>query len=124
MNEKLPKVLKLKSKKQIESLFKNGKSLKAYPLLLIYCTEDLDTSFKVGFSVSKRFFKQAVQRNRIKRLTREVFRKKKHIFTLDETQFLLMFIYLGKELPSYEHLEKAFHKIENKWQKTLSNYEA
>ncbi len=123
MNEKLPKVLKLKSKKQIESLFKNGTSLKAYPLLLAYRKEPLDTPFKVGFSVSKRFFKRAVDRNYIKRLIRENFRKKKYIFTTNEEQFLLMFIYIGKELPTSENIKKALLKIEHKWHKNLKRYD-
>jgi len=119
MNEKLPRILKLKSKKQIEELFKNGASIKAYPLLLAYNCETLDVPFKVGFSVSKRFFKRAVHRNRIKRLIRENFRKKKYIFTLTEKQFLLMFIYIGKELPTYQVIEKALLKVESKWQKMI-----
>ena len=120
MNEKLPKVLKLKSKKQIEGLFKNGTSIKAYPLLLAYNKEALDVPFKVGFSVSKRFFKRAVHRNRIKRLLRENFRKKKYIFTVTEKQFLLMFIYIGKELPTYQVIEKALLKVESEWQKMIA----
>jgi len=123
MNEKLPRVLKLKSKKQIEGLFKQGASIKAYPLLLVYQNEDLEVPFKVGFSVSKRFFKKAVYRNRIKRLLRENFRKNKNIFTLSEKQFLLMFLYIGKEVPKYQTIEKALSKIERKWEQKIKQYE-
>jgi len=123
MNEKLPKALKLKKEKQIEALFKEGISIKAYPLLLVYQSEVLEVPFKVGFSVSKRFFKRAVDRNYIKRLIRENFRKKKYIFTLREEQFLLMFLYIGKELPTYQVIEKAMLKIESKWQKKMEQYD-
>lgn len=119
MNEKLPKVLKLKSNKQIETLFKVGNTIKAYPLILVYHEQPLEVDFKVGFSVSKRFFKKAVHRNFIKRLVRENFRKKKYIFTVDEEQFLLMFLYVGKELPTYQNIEKSLLKIEGKWQKKI-----
>ena len=63
---------KLKSKKLIEQLFTEGKSISAYPLRLVY----LKTAFedqsllKTGVSVSKRLHKTAVARNRIKRLIR------------------------------------------------------
>jgi len=124
MNQKLPKVLKLKSSKQIESLFKNGKTIKSYPLILVYKKDSLEVPFKVGFSVSKRFFKKAVHRNFIKRLLREVFRKKKCIFNNNEEQFLFMFLYVGKELPTYQGIEKAFLKIEGKWQKKEKNDQA
>lgn len=124
MNEKLSKVLKLKSKKQIETLFKVGKTIKGYPLILVYHKESLEVPFKVGFSVSKRFFKKAVHRNLIKRLIRENFRKKKYIFSADEEQFLLMFLYVGKELPTYHTIEKSLQKIESKWQKIRKNDEA
>ena len=64
---------KLKSKKLIDALFSEGQSVAAFPLRLVY----LETTFtetilaKTGVSVSKRNFKTAVQRNRIKRLLRE-----------------------------------------------------
>lgn len=116
MNQKLPKILKLKSKKEIEVLFKRGKTLKSYPLMLVYLQGSLEVPFKVGFSVSKKHFKKAVDRNRIKRLLRENFRKNKYIFTDNEQQFLLMFIYIGNQMCLYEDIEKALKKIEKKWQ--------
>ncbi len=123
MNEKLPTVLKLKSKKQIEGLFKYGNSIKGYPLVLVYQKETIEVPFKAGFSVSKRFFKKAVDRNFIKRLIRENFRKKKYIFEVNEEQFLLMFLFVGKELPTYQVIEKALLKIESKWQKKMKKYD-
>ena len=51
-----------------------------------------------GFSVPKKFIKTAVQRNRIKRLMRESFRKNKYIvMTGAKQQYALMFIYLSRE---------------------------
>ena len=123
MNEKFPAVLKLKSKKQIEGLFKYGNSIKGYPLVLVYQKETIGVPFKSGFSVSKRFFKKAVDRNFIKRLIRENFRKKKYIFEVNEEQFLLMFLFVGKELPTYQVIEKALLKIESKWQKKMEKYD-
>lgn len=72
MDQSFKKIEKLKSQKLIEKLFSEGKSIAVYPLRLVY----LKTSFedpvklKVGVSVSKRNFKKAVDRNRMKRLMR------------------------------------------------------
>lgn len=117
MDQTLGTPLKLKSKKRIGNLFESGKSVKAFPLLLVYkIDEDLETPFQVGFSVSKRNFKNAVDRNRIKRLLREYFRKNKYLFTLaEEKQFLFMFIFIGKNIPNYAEVEIAMQKIAKKF---------
>ena len=76
MNKKntLGKKERLKSKKLIGKLFEEGKSIKKYPFRLIYLIQDKN-SFKIktqaSFSVPKRNFKKAVDRNRIKRLMRD-----------------------------------------------------
>jgi len=61
---------KLKSKKLIDQMFTEGQSVSAYPLRLIYLPTVFndDIIVKTGVSVSKRNFKTAVDRNRIKRL--------------------------------------------------------
>ena len=117
MDQTLGTPLKLKSKKRIGELFESGKSVKAFPLVLVYKTDEhLDTPFQIGFSVSKRNFKNAVDRNRIKRLLREYFRKNKYLFTLaGENQFLFMFIFTGKKMPNYSDIEKAMQKISKKF---------
>lgn len=112
MNETLSKAYKLKGKKIIGSLFEERNSIKAFPLVLAYKpTEEINTEFRVGFSVSKRNFKLAVDRNRIKRLMRDYFRKNKYLFTKDDLSFLYMFIYVGKTIPSYEDIGKAMEKL-------------
>ncbi len=117
MNEKLPTILKLKSRKQIARLFAEGSSVKSYPLVLAYMPCDIEEPFKVGFSVSKRNFKTAVDRNRVKRLLRENFRKNKYLFTdKNGESFLLMFLFVGKELPEYQQVNKALIKVAKRWQ--------
>ena len=55
---------RLKGKKQIEELFVSGETVGAFPLRLVFLkTEDTN---KVGVSVSKKNFKSAVNRNKIK----------------------------------------------------------
>ncbi|MCB0760972.1 MAG: ribonuclease P protein component [Flavobacteriales bacterium] len=101
---------KLKSRKQIERLFREGKSIRQYPVMLVWIESDRVESIPVqtGFVVSKRNFKRAVDRNKIKRQMREVFRTHKHGLyeavggkgmTID-----LMWIYTGKDHPEFKEL--------------------
>lgn len=99
---------KLKSRKQITQLFEEGLSLKEYPIRLRFLkVEEADSQFKVAFSVPKRNFKLAVDRNRIKRMLREVYRLNKQIiFEGVEDNYILMFLYTDRTEWEYLDLEK------------------
>ena len=108
MNHSYPKVEKLKSKKLIEQLFSEGRSITVFPLRLIYLEITLpeNAMFQVGVSVSKRNIKSAVQRNRIKRLLREAYRlNKSMLFNNITTQKALMILYIGSDIPNYKTLD-------------------
>lgn len=68
-------------------------------------TEGPRSSLQMGVTVSKKHFKRAVERNRIKRLTREAYRLSKQELQqkLEDSgkQLLLFFIFTGKELPDF-----------------------
>lgn len=105
---------KLKSRKLIEQLFAQGKRVKSFPLQLIYLQIDHPSEFpiKVGFSVPKRNVKLAVDRNRIKRMMREVYRLNKYLFFENlKNKYIFMFIYANKEEPEYTDLEETFKKV-------------
>mgnify|MGYP001598477136 CR=1 FL=1 len=118
------KLEKLKSKKIIDQLFNEGKSVSNNRFTLVYLIQSLDTFYpaQVGFSVSKKLFKNAVDRNRIKRLMREAYRLHKTAFyqTLagKKQQMAMMFIYKGKSLPSHMEVAKAILNCLNKVFKT------
>ncbi|REE83584.1 ribonuclease P protein component [Lutibacter oceani] len=117
MSYTLGKEEKLKSKKLIEQLFAEGKHVKSFPLRLIYLPLNHKGTFpiKVGFSVPKRNVKLAVNRNRIKRLMREVYRKNKHLFIEHiENKYVFMFIYMAKEEIKYSDLELCLKKLNTK----------
>ncbi len=100
---------RLKGKKLIEKLFREGKSVTIFPLKAIYLRTDFkdDTKIKVGFSVGKRNFKRAVDRNRIKRLLRESYRLNKAAsFNNISASYALMILYLGKEETDFDSIEK------------------
>ena len=105
---------KLKSKKAVEQLFTDGNSISAYPLRLVFVKNK--ASLKVGVSVSKRNFKLAVHRNRIKRLLREAYRLNKSVlYEAQLTEFSFMIIYNHKDMPGFELInektKKLFHKF-------------
>ena len=110
MRNTFSKEEKLKKKNLITELFASGKSTSVFPLKMVYLENDHDSPFKVqaGVSVSKRNFKSAVYRNRIKRLMRESYRKNKYlIYNDDDTKkHILMFIYQAKSEVSYQKMEE------------------
>jgi ribonuclease P protein component len=115
---------KLKSKKLIDALFSEGQSVAAFPLRLVY----LETTFtetilaKTGVSVSKRNFKTAVQRNRIKRLLRESYRLNKNAFINNlNTQHAFMILYIGKKEPTFVQVETSMKQLFGKFHKKTSS---
>ncbi len=103
-----PKAEKLKSKTTIDSLFSIGKSVSKYPLRLVYVPINLENEEKIkfGVSVSKKYFKNAVDRNYFKRVLRETYRLNKHLLleNLDQP-YAIMFFYQTKERLTYQEIE-------------------
>lgn len=97
---------KLKSRKLTDELFSSGKTFQQFPLKCFWLVKEADAfSLQAGVGVSKRYFKKAVHRNRIKRLLRESFRLHKHLLTeanLPPMQLSVFFLYTDKELPTQE----------------------
>lgn len=127
---------KLKSRKRIERVFKDGKSFSLFPYRVYFLLEAPPSAASVatavtatgatprsplqaGFGASRRNFKKAVDRNRIKRLSREGYRLQKEplLRQLQEKglSMAVFFIYTGRELPDYpavtEKIGVALHKL-------------
>lgn len=108
---------RLKSRKQIEFLFQQGQRFAAPPFRVFYVIkkkelkEATGSLLQFGVGASSRFFKKAVDRNRIKRLGREAWRlqKRELLQALEEQnkQLDVFFIYTGKELPAYAEVFAA-----------------
>lgn len=114
MSSSYPNKEKLKSKKDIERLFSEGKSIGVYPLRMVYIKSDFtdDIRIKTGVSVSKRNFKKAVDRNRIKRLLREAYRlNKPESFNNISSCFTLMILYIGNTETDYVSIEKKMKQL-------------
>jgi len=110
MDFKYPKNEKLKSRKTIDLLFTEGKSVARFPLRLAYIEGDFGESFdgdkiKIGVSVSKKYFKSAVDRNYFKRILRETYRLNKHILNGNLNKpYALMLLYQTKERLDYHEI--------------------
>jgi len=106
---------KLKSRNVIQQLFSEGKHVLVYPLKAVYIFGNEKHSLQAGVSASKRNFKKAVDRNKIKRLIREVYRLQKpdlenHL--IQNKQNLSIFLmHVGKEMPEYDQLKGSVEKI-------------
>ncbi|MEM1325402.1 MAG: ribonuclease P protein component [Bacteroidota bacterium] len=114
----------LKSRKKIQYLFSNGQSCAAYPIVLVWSvTDESDAHIQMAVSVSKKKFKKAVDRNRLKRQLREVWRlNKASIITQAKQQnqyYACMLIYTAKEHLPYDRLNKSMIKVIKKWSSAI-----
>lgn len=116
MKYTLGKQERLKRRKLIEKLYAEGKSLKSFPLRMMYLQTPHTSDYpcQVGVSVPKRNFKLAVSRNRIKRLLRESYRLQKEIvYNNLEEPYIFMISYIGKEEPAYDEVYLKMQKLLN-----------
>ncbi len=124
-NNRYSSAEKLKSRKALESLFAKGKSFSVFPIKVFYQTHPLEpgiiaeVTVHAGVGVSSRNFKKAVDRNRIKRLLREVYRTQKHnlVAGVQEKPFTVsvFYLFIGKELPEFTLLQESMRKVQEKF---------
>ena len=104
MANTLHKVERLDKKKIIEKMFAGGsRSFSVFPLRVVYLpVEELEADASILISVSKRRFKRALKRNRVKRQIREAYRVNKHellnILVERKCRLAIAFIYLSDQL--------------------------
>ena len=112
MKQTFTKSERLHSRKLIDELFKNGKSFYSYPFKVILLEIGKTNQYPIQLliSVSKRNFKKAVDRNKIKRLVRESYRKNKSALykalSNSEYQLLIGLVYTGKTIMTYTEIER------------------
>lgn len=90
-------------------------------VLLYQYADDLDNS-QIGFSVPKRNFKKAVDRNRIKRQLREIYRlNKQNIAEITDRKMAMFLIFNSNKMPDYKELEKNFMLLLERLKNDISN---
>ncbi len=103
---RLPKSERLHGRKAVGTLFSNGKSFYIHPFKVIVLQVDEPVPLRFLVTVSRRNFKHAVDRNRIKRLVREAWRlNKKDLMMQLQVQHLSLdvaLIYTGRTILGFE----------------------
>lgn len=109
---------KLCSRKIISEMFISGNSFLCYPLKVVWLNNleiPLAYPVQVAFSVPKKNFKRAHDRNLIKRQMRECYRCRKNtlyqFLDLIEQKLGLMIVYIGKDKPEFSQIELAMTKL-------------
>lgn len=112
----LPKEERLSRKRDVDQLFAKGRTFVAFPLRVVYLIVKgeflVPSSFLV--SVSKKRFKRAVDRNRVKRQMREAYRVRKHelleVLAGSDRRIWIAFLYMDKEIYPQIKIERAMEK--------------
>ncbi len=118
--ETFRKTEKLCSKKAIDSLFENGSVFYANPFKVLYHIEEQpeEPGPKVLISIPKKYIRLSADRNRMKRLVRESYRRLKYrIHTpVEESKsgLSLAIIYTGKKVISFQEVNLALEQIISK----------
>ncbi|MCQ2287182.1 MAG: ribonuclease P protein component [Bacteroidales bacterium] len=106
---------RLKSSLSIKMVMDEKNVASAFPLKCFYrLASDSENPSQMAVIVSKRRFKHAVDRNRVKRLVREAYRLQKNKLLTDKQTFQLCWMFVGKELPDYALVYESVNKIINK----------
>lgn len=113
---------RIKSKKTLDTLFRNGKAFFVYPYRVVYILDALKKNqessaspLRMAVSVSKRHFKRAHDRNRVKRLTREIYRVEKAnwIPWLCDAgvEMEIVFLYNTNKILSFDELKPCMKQV-------------
>ncbi len=126
LRSSFPKQEKIVSRTDIEKLFVEAKShsVSNYPLRVVYSMKERqpeDLPVKLLVSVSKKHFKHAVDRNRVKRQIREIYRRNKQLLYSsipDDKQMLVACLWLSSRHYSSGEIEGSLvslmHRIKEK----------
>ncbi|MCF8233473.1 MAG: ribonuclease P protein component [Bacteroidales bacterium] len=120
---------RLRSKKLIDKLFSRGNSFFIYPFKVLWMEAEFkgDSPVQVLIGISRKNKRLAVDRNKIKRLIREAYRKNKlpyhEYLRSKQKKVALGLIYVGKETSKYAIIEQkiieVFERLTEEHEKTI-----
>ena len=120
---------RLCSDKIVAGLFQSGIFVSKYPLganALVLPTGTTGPRIQILLSAPKRRFKRAVDRNRLKRLMREVYRLRKHELYAElerlDMHLAVALIFTGSEVIDHANMQKAFDKLMQRWLMALPEW--
>jgi ribonuclease P protein component len=116
--EGFPKYERICKENDIKTLFDKGEGVSVYPFRVIfrfYSDESRPVTCRLLISVSKKRFHHAIKRNRVKRLTREAWRKNKSelykICLRDNISVDVALVYTATVIHSYEEMMNKTRKV-------------
>lgn len=114
---------RIKSPLRVNQVFAEGIQAFSHPFKYYFVatpTTEEEAKLMVCFSVPKKRYKRATDRNKIKRLCKENFRLNKEIFynKAPAMKMEVYFIFIGKEMPDYHEVEKGMKSVLN----SISNH--
>lgn len=102
---------RLCSKKLIDQIFEGKKVIHLFPFSIYYQSAATDMAYPAQalFAVSKKNFKKASDRNKVKRLCKESYRKQKHawydLLLENQLKALFVIVYNHREHINYSEME-------------------
>lgn len=119
---------RLISRKTIEALVRSGKVIHLPPVRLTWLPiqNDSGSSLQAAFAVPKRVFKNATDRNLLKRRMRESYRKNKYmvgsLVSERKMQYALLFVFTGNKLISYSDADEKIRLILQRFAETIQEH--
>lgn len=123
MRATLGKNQRLKSAKEIREILSARQSVAAYPLRILWraCGPDARNT-AAAFFVPKKNYRHAVDRNRIKRLMREVFRTSREeiVRPYAPCRFAFILMWTGDRVPDYAMVKARMQRAFELWQAKMN----
>ncbi len=119
MRNSFPKKEHLTKKEHFDKLHSAGRGVKSFPFSLLYIEAELEEGLqrKVAILAPKRGLNKAVDRNKMKRQMRELYRLNKPAIFDSGVQEIWSLRYLGNRLNDYAFLEAGFLNLLKAYEK-------